>query len=113
MDEFLERLRKTNEQAARKRLNPDLEEWKEGQRDIIKFRLKRLPEDLKWMAQGGRLYRTRTYGFWGLETYNIPNAVEETRKLIQEVCNPYNVEVVNLKIKKGSQINVTLRFRQN
>ena len=113
MDEFLEGLRKTNEQAVRKRLNPDIEEWKKGQKDTIKFRLKSLPDELKWMARCGFLYATRSYGFWGLETYNVPNAVEETRKLIQEFCDPYNVEVVDLEIKREAYINVTLRFRQN
>lgn len=114
-ENFADRMKAKNNQVVEQRLNPDIEEWKERQKQIIIGMKDEVLEHFEWAASIGQL----TEGFWSIEEFtcwgeessNIPNAEAITNELVKEVLKPYGIKVEQVLLKRGGdEISVTCRI---
>ena len=115
MADFKERLMNMNERAIEEREHPDIEVWRISQKSIIQFFTRFDIELLEWNAKHGTLFpdRERVFGpHWCEDSSNIPNAEEETKKLVQELFDQYDLEVVSVTMnERYDRVTITVRFK--
>lgn len=110
MTQFAQRLKAINEDVVKRKLNPDIEEWKKRQKENIIDMKDEILEDFEWAASIGNL-KEQEFTFWGEESSNIPNAESITKELAEEVLKPYGIKVEQCLLKHGgSKINITCRI---
>ena len=114
---FATRIKQINSKSVKRIQNPNIEEWKKRQKEIINDLIRE--EALKhfeWAARIGELHSDSWIGnpefsCWGEDPKNIPHAEKLTRELAEEICKPYEITVTRVYLTMDdARINIELKI---
>lgn len=115
MSNFAERMKQINDKVTYRKLNPNIEDWKQRQKQNIISEKDNVLNHFKWVSGFGGLndsfWNPHRFEFWGEKSDNIPNAEELTKKLAEEIFMPYGIKVENLVLLTEYKIKISVTLK--